>query len=237
MLKKIMMLLGGEKVVVPISHDSEQTIDVTGKTEYRLEGQGRGINSSAILTGITDVLTVENCVCTLREFNGKLIAKNSQIYADSAQGTIELENSSLDILGNVEANINSVFSYIKIDPVFSNFAGSVKASLGGAYVGSTKALENDGTVAVQDTTVPEVEADPFSAEKVRIADYRALEALPHFKIDDSRVVVRIKDRFMLFTLAKGATNTRVKSAAEVYVNYVNGVALVDASGNVVYRKH
>lgn len=237
MLKKIMMLLGGEKVVVPISHDSEQTIDVTGKTGYKLEGQGRSINSSAILTGTTDVLTVENCVCTLREFDGKLIAKNSQIYADSAQGTIELENSSLDVLGNVEANINSVFSYIKIDPVFSNFTGSVKASLGGAYVGSTEALENDGTVAVQDITAPEVEADPFSTEKIRIADYRALEGLPRFKIDDSRVVVRIKDRFMLFTLAKGASGTRVKSATEVYVNYINGVALVDASGNVVYRKH
>lgn len=237
MLKKIIVYSGGRKAVIPVARDNERVVDVTGKTGMRLECRGGGINSSTILKGTTDTVTVENCVCTLRGFNGKLVAKNSQVYADNCSGSIELENSSLDILGKVDASVKSIFSYINTDPVFSSFTGSVKASLGGAYVGSTQALENDGTVVVQDTTTPEVETDLFSVEKVRIADYRALEALPHLKLSDTQVVVRIKDRFMLFTLSKGATSTRVKSAAEVYIDYANGVALVDASGNVVYRKH
>ena len=230
-LKKIMMKLGDSLVDEPVMQEITN-LDVTGRSNYRLEGHGKGFNSSVLITGSTDVLTVENCVCTLRDFNGKLVAKNSQVYVDNALASLDLEHSSLDILGKLDGDVKAVFCYIKTDEFFSTFTGSVKASLGGAYIGFASKLETDGSVAIQALEENDADDAIFKLEKVRIADYRSLEALPHLTID-AGTVVRINNRYMLFSIK----NDRVKMARGVYVNYGNGVALVDASGNVLYRKH
>ena len=226
-LKKIMMRLGDGLVSMPLEPELRE-LDVTGTSGYKLVGYPKNVT----VTGSTDLLTAENSVCTLRSFNGKLVARDSTIYIDNALGDLDVEACSVYIVGKFDGEIKGAFCYIKTDDFFASVTGKIKASLGGAYVGSTSKLEADGTIAIK--AFDEVNADQaiFSTEKTRIADYRALEGLPHLDIDGG-TVVRIGDRFMLFKI-KG---NRVKEATEVYVNYGNGVALVDARGNILHRKH
>lgn len=222
-----MMRLGSDLISMPLGPELTE-LDVTGTSNYQLRDHSKNVT----ITGSTDVLTVENSVCTLRGFNGKLVARDSIIYIDNTLGDLDLEACSCYITGKLDGKIKCAFCYIKTDEFFSSVTGRVEASLGGAYVGATSRLEADDTVAVK--AFNEVDADQsiFTAEKVRIADYRALEELPRLELEDS-TVVRIGSRFMLFKI-KG---NRVKEATEVYVNYGNGVALVDARGNILHRKH
>ena len=235
-LKKILMLgENNELICIPATRAESDEINVTNKDNYRLEGRGAGYQNCIILTGNNNSVVVENSVVTLRGFTGNLTAKNSQVYIDQAQGDITLETSSCDIIGTFTGTVKAIYSYINIDEFFGSLNGSVESSLGGAYIGPIASLNNDGTVVTKDTTPEESTDEVFAKAKVLVADYRKLSSLPKVEFDD-KVVVKVSNRYMMFTLQVGKT-TRVKSAVEVFVNYNDGVTINDSNGNIIYRKH
>ena len=224
-------------------------LDCTNKSHQRIEGRGTGYMNSVVITGSTDDVTIENCVCTLRSFNGTLIAKNSTVYVDGAAGAIRLERSDLELKGSFKGQVTSTNSYIKIDDFFSSFDGTVNAELGGVFVGSSDRLEQDGTVLVKDpldaklargagamsTMTAVTTEDIFDKDKLTMADYHALGGQPRLVLGDTEVV-RVGDRYMMFVLVRGKT-MRIKESKEVFINYKAGIVIIDADGNVVHKEH
>lgn len=203
-----------------------------------VEGLGNGYTDSIIISGSNDVY-VESSVCTLKGFTGRLKAKNSQVYVDSASGEIELEHSSLDIIGLCSSKIKGVNSYIKIDDFFNQFTGSAELELNSVYIGPSEKLTKDDTTAVKDPLAGAIAAltvsGVFDKEKVLIGDYRSLEGRPKISLGASEVF-RVNDRYIMIELAQGKTS-RVKSWQEVFVKYDDGITLVDSTGSLIYRKH
>lgn len=251
MIKKILTKSGGQVFSLSVDQAPQmlQTasvakagpdiLDCTNKSHQRIEGRGTGYMNSVVITGSTDDVTVENCVCTLRSFHGTLIAKNSTVYVDGAEGAIKLERSDLELKGSFKGQITSTNSCIKIDDFFSSFDGTVTAELGGVFVGATDRLEQDGTVLVKDldTKLARMMAtdDIFSKDKLAMADYHVLEGQPRLVLGDNEIV-RVGDRYMMFALARGKT-TRIKESKEVFINYKAGIVIIDADGNVVHKEH
>lgn len=253
MIKKILTKIDGRVFTLSADQMSQtplvtkagpDILDCTNKSHQRIEGRGTGYLSSVIITGSTDDVTIENCVCTLRSFHGTLIAKNSTVYVDDAVGAIQLERSDLELKGSFKGQITSTNSYIKIDDFFSSFDGTVNAELGGVFVGSSARLEQDGTVLVKDpldtklvSTMRAVVTteDIFNKDKLAMTDYHALEGQPRLVLGDNEVV-RVGDRYMMFVLVRGKT-TRIKESKEVFINYKAGIVIIDADGNVVHKEH
>lgn len=234
-IKKMMVRTGDSIVYITPPISNQERYIQSG----RIEGLGNGYNDSIIISGNEDH-TVENSVCTLRNFNGKLIAKNSQVYVDSASGTINLETSSLDIIGPYKGQINSVNSYIKFDDFFSSFTGTVNAELASVYIGPSEKLTKDDTVIVKDPLATiirtmSVREDIFTQDKILMADYRNLEGLPMLSLGNVEIF-RIGDRYLMIELIRGKT-TRVKAWQEVFVKTDDGITVVDSTGSLIYRKH
>lgn len=244
---KVFSLSADQMPQTPLAAKADSDIlDCTNKSHQRIEGRGTGYLNSVIITGSTDDVTVENCVCTLRSFNGTLIAKNSTVYVDGAAGAIQLERSDLELKGSFKGRITSTNSYIKIDDFFSSFDGTVNAELGGVFVGSSARLEQDGTVLVKDPLDTKLARgagamstvtteDIFNKDKLGMADYYALDGQPRLVLGDNEVI-RVGDRYMMFVLSRGKT-MRIKESKEVFINYKAGIVIMDADGNVVHKEH
>lgn len=237
MIKKI-FLKSGDKV---ISFGEGSSItglqNLSGCSHRRFVGKGRGYAESLILTGSTDDVTIENCVVVLKEFKGKLIAKNSQIYIESAECTLDIVNSSVDIIGLCTGDIKSLRSYINVDQLTGSYNGTCTATLQSVFIGASSLCRADTSSIICDIAKSRsinVNEDIFNKPKLSMRDIYSLEGLPFAEVSDG-TIFKINSRYLYVEITKGKIS-RVKNSREVFLDLTDGVSLIDSNSNVIYRK-